>query len=418
MLMPMCLLLSLLPLGVAESEEVRMKQEFKRFAQLTEKWFTEGKKLHLKKAYKAAKVLVPYLVRLPAFPEGLDPLDVAQQIIGVAQKPAHLRIGIPLITAALEKYMVGGQPFAKRCDDDDFRLRRSCQDAHVLLCSALAQTDQAEKAEEWVAAYNRPRPNERQFNGAAKVHRQLPGINARPWLSAVELPPAYAVLQEIKSHFSTFKAEVLGKASSLPWDPLKNDPRLTVNDRWDPRSSWDAIPLFWDGAWVKANCKLLPETCAVLKRHSRQLQPLFDKQAFARLTERLQAQGSGLGSARVPPLSVQGYDEVPTLGIKLYRIWPQSGLKPHTGSPGRIVNSMALHAPVGSSLTVAGESQPWVEGEMRHFDDAFVHAVSNPHATEHRVVMAIVTWHPDLLSPGDADVGAGTADAAAGRAEL
>lgn len=110
--------------------------------------------------------------------------------------------------------------------------------------------------------------------------------------------------------------------------------------------------------------------------------------------------GEGPGS-----LSAQGYDEVPTLGIKLYRIWPGSGLKPHLGSPGRIVSSMALHAPEGSSLTVAGSSKPWVEGEMHHFDDSFVHHVDNPHPTEFRVVLALITWHPDLFGGGVVDVG-------------
>jgi hypothetical protein len=41
---------------------------------------------------------------------------------------------------------------------------------------------------------------------------------------------------------------------------------------------------------------------------------------------------------------------------------------------------------------------------MLHFDDAFVHSVSNPHPTEFRVVLAIVTLHPDLVEADEQDI--------------
>ena len=168
-----------------------MQAEFGRFQDLTEKWFVEGKKKHLKRAYKSAKVLVPFLAGLPALPEGLDPLQLASQIIGLAQKPKHVQIGIPLIHAALEKYMIDGAPFSKSCDEDEASMRRSCQDVHVLLCSALHRTNQINEAEKWVQKYNERKPAWRQFDGVAGIHRQIPGIKARPWLTADELPPAH-----------------------------------------------------------------------------------------------------------------------------------------------------------------------------------------------------------------------------------
>ena len=77
---------------------------------------------------------------------------------------------------------------------------------------------------------------------------------------------------------------------------------------------------------------------------------------------------------------------------------PGAGLKPHFGSPGRIVSSMALHAPAGSTLTVAGVTRDWAEGQMLHFDDSFLHSVANPSPTEFRIVLALVTWHPSFYA--------------------
>jgi len=74
------------------------------------------------------------------------------------------------------------------------------------------------------------------------------------------------------------------------------------------------------------------------------------------------------------------------------------------GAPGRIVSSLALSAPVGSSLTVAGVEQPWRAGEWVAFDDAFFHSVDNPSPDEYRVVLAVVCWHPDLLARQEASL--------------
>jgi hypothetical protein len=393
----MRLVICLVAVAVAVDEQ-SMAMEFGRFQELTEKWFLEGKKQHLKQAYKSARTMVPYLAGLPAFPEGLDALQLADRIISLAQKPKHIKIGIPLVFAVLDKHLIDGEPVVKKCGKDEIYMRRTCQDVYALLIRALWHTNQTVAAQKWTETYNAPRPLWRQFSRIEHVHRQLPGIDARPWLNAEELPPVYDVLQSIKAGFSLIKQEVLGRADSLPWNPLANDPTLTVNTKWDPRSSWDSINLYWKGSWVDEHCSLLPETCKLLKQHAAQLEPLFDRDAFSQLSERF-TKHQAWREPIPPSLQLQDYDEVPTLGIKIYRIWPQSGLKAHTGSPGRIVNSMALHAPEGSSLTVAGERKEWVEGAMHHFDDSFVHAVDNPHATEHRIVMAIVTWHPDFYLP-------------------
>merc|ERR1712241_1430232 len=99
-------------------------------------------------------------------------------------------------------------------------------------------------------------------------------------------------------------------------------------------------------------------------------------------------------------MGAEGYDEVPTLGIKIYKVAPEAGIKPHVGSPGRLVHSLTIASPTSpaSTLTVAGESRPWKEGHFVTFDDSFYHSVDNPHSKDPRIVLSIITLHPDLVS--------------------
>jgi len=294
--------------------------------------------------------------------------------------------------SALKKFVVQGRPLRAQCEADGLTFRRSCQDLFALLCNALymleeqghAETVPGFSAQQCVEEYNAPRPVALHFETPALIHRQIPGVTAKAWWPDEAIP--YGAVERIKLQIPTIQEEVLRVASESGfqgWDPLSNDPSLTTNANWDPRASWDAIPLFFQNTWVEKGCGLFPITCGVLKKERDELEGLCNTSRYAELVPE---------SVRVK----QDYDEVPTLGVKLYRIWPGAGLKSHTGSPGRLVNSVALQAPVNCTITVGGETRPWVTGVMQHFDDAFYHSVDNPHSSEFRIVMAIMTWHPDL----------------------
>jgi len=288
-----------------------------------------------------------------------------------------------------DKVNFGGKPLRSHCAADSPPYHRSCQDAYSLMCHTLTLLPDRGvavgfDADACITEYNAPRPHDRHFRSPESVHRQLPGLRAKGWWAGEDVP--YISLKHMFAHAAEIQEEIMhvvGAAGFLGWDPLKNDPTLTVNAQWDPQSSWDAIPLFFDGRWIEDNCALFPRTCALMHKESAEFEILFDPKQYSRLVphqirERLD------------------YDEVPTLGIKLYRIWPKAGLKAHTGSPARLVNSLALYAPPNSTVTVAGETRAWVTGQMHHFDDSFFHSVDNPSATEARIVLAFVTWHPDL----------------------
>jgi aspartyl/asparaginyl beta-hydroxylase (cupin superfamily) len=77
---------------------------------------------------------------------------------------------------------------------------------------------------------------------------------------------------------------------------------------------------------------------------------------------------------------------------------PGTHVKPHTGSSNlRLRHHLALVAPEPGrvTLTVAGESQTWIEGRCLAFDDSFVHEVH--HLGERpRAVLSVDVWHPRL----------------------
>jgi hypothetical protein len=98
------------------------------------------------------------------------------------------------------------------------------------------------------------------------------------------------------------------------WD-VKLDQRLALGD---PHNSWQSIPLHADGKWSQEGCSLLPITCGILKELDDEFSVLF-------ATGKSFKQKVGLKRLQ------QGYDEVPTLGIKLYKVHPKTGIKDHTG---------------------------------------------------------------------------------------
>lgn len=177
--------------------------------------------------------------------------------------------------------MIDGESLGSLCRRDATGLRRSCQDTFALLVSSLGRTNAtAAEVAAHVHAYNHGRPAARQFSDGAAAHRQLPGLRARPWLDPEELPEAFGALAEIRHQFAAIKAEVL--SSTLPWDPLQNDPTLTTNAQWNARECWDSVSLYFNDRWVDTHCEThLPVTCGILKAQADKLEPLFRRASYS-----------------------------------------------------------------------------------------------------------------------------------------
>ncbi len=276
------------------------------------------------------------------------------------------------------------------CQQDNFSYRRTCQDIYALLIWLNHQIGDDDRANLFLAEYNSPRDKSLHFVDISSTHRQVPGVRASGWWSDTLTEKDREFLQFIpliESNYLSIKNEVLslpdGLHSSL-WGPYL-DVRLSTNADWNPHTSWNSIPLYGDTQWNEKHCKLLPITCSLLKQNEMEFHRLFNRSNYLNLVG--------------PDRLAQDYSEVPTLGIKLYKVWPNSRIKPHLGSPGRLVHSIALVTPTNpaSTISVSDVTKEWVEGNFHHFDDSFVHDVVNNHPTETRIVMAFVAIHPDLL---------------------
>merc|ERR1712232_1127678 len=204
-------------------------------------------------------------------------------------------------------------------------------------------------AQSCIDEYNAPRPADLHFQSVALVHRQLPGLTAQAWWSDDRIPSA---IMSIKHHIPRIQEEVQQVVSQQTFQGWEvGDEALTTNANWDSRTSWDLIVLYGRGHWVSKGCQLFPITCKILQDEGTDLEMLFNASLYSELVPE---------AVRVD----QGYSVGTTLGAKLYRVWPGAGLKPHTGHPGRVVNSVALQAPVNSTITVGAETRSWVTGVM------------------------------------------------------
>eukprot|EP00746_Dinoflagellata_sp_MGD_P127804 gnl/MRDRNA2_/MRDRNA2_62296_c0_seq1.p1 gnl/MRDRNA2_/MRDRNA2_62296_c0~~gnl/MRDRNA2_/MRDRNA2_62296_c0_seq1.p1 ORF type:complete len:177 (+),score=20.37 gnl/MRDRNA2_/MRDRNA2_62296_c0_seq1:1-531(+) len=109
----------------------------------------------------------------------------------------------------------------------------------------------------------------------------------------------------------------------------------------------------------------------------------------------------------------------PVILARIYRLAPGSWLRPHYGTPGRLVVSIGLKgteqrgvkeeaegvidASVCNSrrphLRVAGQSLRWQRGKALIFDDSFEHDVRQPPEAPPRYVLTFSMLHPSLIPP-------------------
>ena len=289
----------------------QLQKKFLAFEDFSQRWLAGDdppavRKAHLQRAFREVEPVLTLLAAAPNLPPGLDPAGLAARIIFLRQTPRHGAMAIPLLEAGLERYYLDGAPLREHCSTDRASTRRGCQDLYSLRCFALEVLGgRSGDADACVQEYNDPRPKDRQFFSPTATHRQLPGLRANPWWELADVP--FGSIKRIASHGAVIADEILAATSADGfdgWDHMAIDPMLAVNEQWDPRASWDAIPLYVHGDWNATNCKHFPWTCALLQEEAGELERLFDRARFDDLV--------------APALrDEQEYDEVPTLGVKL-----------------------------------------------------------------------------------------------------
>lgn len=162
-------------------------------------------------------------------------------------------------------------------------------------------------------------------------------------------------LKELEQNWETIRTEALTQLNK------KQNAFVSEDENLREKGEWKEFALFVRGKRVEANCNKVPRTCAFV-----------EKIEAARTCKRGQVKFSLL-----------------TPGV---HIWPHCGptncrLRAHLG----------LKVPVGVNLRVGDEIRTWHEGEFIVFDDSFEHEVWH-NGSEHRLVLIVDLWHPDLTS--------------------
>jgi len=200
---------------------------------------------------------------------------------------------------------------------------------------------------------------ERQFTKPWLCHRQLPHLRAKGWWSKDEV--SFTSVKNIHAKVDVIQEEVLRVSAAADfegWDPLSNDPSLTSNDNWDPRSSWDAVPLFFNNSFVEKGCKLFPKTCELLHKC-----------------------------------------KVPLVEAFFAKMAPHSDIKPHSDMCNFVLTChLGLDVPEGHcTLSVGDTTVEWRNGHVMLFDTSIFHTAENRAPTTRYILMMRV-YHPELTA--------------------
>lgn len=123
---------------------------------------------------------------------------------------------------------------------------------------------------------------------------------------------------------------------------------------------WTAVAFMNKGVLNHGGCTAAPKTCAVLGRLGQHLAPRANAEQ---------------------------------VGVRLLKLAAGTTLRPHIGPGGRLVAHLGIRVPPsGSSLTVAGETVHWTEGNIVIFDDSAVHSSVNHAATSRYILHVTFPW--------------------------
>mmetsp|Transcript_10217 Transcript_10217/g.26337 ORF Transcript_10217/g.26337 Transcript_10217/m.26337 type:complete len:421 (-) Transcript_10217:93-1355(-) len=180
----------------------------------------------------------------------------------------------------------------------------------------------------------------------------FPGLTAKPWWQPEECGDWIRKVEEGLPYVQGELADFLEEnEEALLADSVKNDVM---------GAGWSGFRLQRMGAWIQRNADRFPQTVQLLK------------DSGAPLAQR---------------------------GVIIARQVPNSGVMPH--SDGRNVFLTAhfgLSIPPDCSITVGGETRPWLEDKAVILDTSFTHSTRND-SDEDRFVLIVDFWHPELTEP-------------------
>jgi aspartyl/asparaginyl beta-hydroxylase (cupin superfamily) len=173
----------------------------------------------------------------------------------------------------------------------------------------------------------------------------LPGVPAKAFYD----PGEFEWVAPLQAAFPTIRRELL---QLLERDGEGFQKYMNESDQ--RMAGWNTFNFFFFGEKFEENCRLCPETTAVLESL-----PRFEKDH-----------------------------------IMFSALNPHARIPPHTGPMNGIIRAhLPLIVPDGCYIKVGDDERTWEEGKVLIFDDSFVHQVWN-HSDEVRIVLFLNFWHP------------------------
>jgi hypothetical protein len=262
---------------------------FEKYNILTSDWIEgTGDKRSLEDAMSAISKLIPWLESQVELPPGLDPLEFADNILSFHQNNDHISYALRMFEIALKSKTQYNKliTYKKSCELDNIYTRRICQDIYSNLILFYDYINNTIKSNKYLLSYNKLLPQNRQFISTKHGHRQLPIVRALPWWdleensSQLRTYQNFQFLNDIEKNYHIIQNELINISSNLilnhNWG-MNLDLRLSTNDKWDPRTSWEAITLYSNGNWDDENCIMLHHTCNILKQYNNQFEILFNR---------------------------------------------------------------------------------------------------------------------------------------------
>ncbi len=177
----------------------------------------------------------------------------------------------------------------------------------------------------------------------------IPGVPARTFYD----PSQFEWVKPLEEAFPAIRRELL--------NVLGQDGkgfRAYMSESQQRLEGWNTFNFFFYGRKFEENCRLCPETTALLESL-----PRFERDH-----------------------------------IMFSALNPHAHIPPHTGPMNGIIRGhLALVAPPGCYIRVGSDERTWNEGRVLVFDDSYEHEVWN-HSDQARVVLFMNFWHPCLAA--------------------
>lgn len=168
---------------------------------------------------------------------------------------------------------------------------------------------------------------------------------------AVHDPARFSFIEVLEANHPVIRAEVDAAENSRRFKLVKEDDLIDYGH-------WGQVVLCEGGQVFEDNCRAFPETWKI----------------------------------------VSSVPEIMAGAGAVYLSWlePDTHIVPHFGPTNtRLRVHLGVKVPTGPKLRVKDQYLTWQEGKCLVFDDSFEHEVWNP-SSEHRVVLLIDIFHPDL----------------------